>query len=457
MPNKVRRNSVVDLLAKVPVNRGSLLKSIENLLKTIESSESAVMIPTLLRDKCEFDAWELLFVAKILKASILGHSDLVEFYMNHIGHSSAQFSNNEQQQQQQTALSPSLGRQSSPNLSTIMMENGNGTSNGVSNSNSNPNPQTPTTPTTPVANNLPTSPSLSSSTSSVSSVSTTTQTSTNGQTACKSQTSSNSWVTANQHIQSSSSNSISSSLNGSVLNDTASSSGYIGSSLSNQTDSSSLTSREIDFITNESLLAAKPLLMRQAQPPSLLQLTTTNNHINSVAAVAAGFTNNNIEQLTHQLSIMQTNGCLSSNNGSSPNGSPHGALSISTTAANQHSPANSGGNGNHSNGGNVNGGTTTPTPNGHSHPELRSSRSAGCLFRINSGASSPRTPIQTPTTPYPQAETLANGQTNGISGDPSTPVKLLLQIEQLKSSINHVTNLLESVVELYKKSIDNIA
>lgn len=446
MPNKVRRNSVVDLLAKVPVNRGSLLKSIENLLKTIESSESAVMIPTLLRDKCEFDAWELLFVAKILKASILGHSDLVEFYMNHIGHNSAQFSNTEQQQ---TALSPSLGRQSSPNSSTIMTENGNGLTNGVPNSNSNPN-SNPQTPTTPVANNLPTSPSLSSSASSVSSVSTTTQTSTNGQTTFKSQTSSNSWVTANQQLPSSSSNSISSSLNGSVVNDTTSSSGYIGGSQSNQTDSSSLTSREIDSIANESLLAAKPLLMRQAQPPSLLQLTTTNNHINSVAAVAAGFTNNNIEQLTHQLSIMQTNGCLSSNNGTSTNGGPHGALSISTTAANQHS-AGSGANSNHSTNNN---GTTTPTPNnGHSHPELRSSRSAGCLFRINSGASSPRTP----TTPYPQAETLASGLTNGISGDPSTPVKLLLQIEQLKSSISHVTNLLESVVELYKKSIDNIA
>lgn len=92
MPNRaVRKNSVVDLLAKVPVNKGSLLTSLENLLKTIESSESAVMIPTLLRDKCEFDAWELLFVAKILKASILGHVDLVEFYMNHIGLNSSQF------------------------------------------------------------------------------------------------------------------------------------------------------------------------------------------------------------------------------------------------------------------------------------------------------------------------------------------------------------------------------
>lgn len=442
MPNKVRRNSVVDLLAKVPVNRGSLLKSIENLLKTIESSENAVMIPTLLRDKCEFDAWELLFVAKILKASILGHSDLVEFYMNHIGHSLAAFSaqqqanGNSDQQQQQTALSPSMRRQSSPNSSPLMESNNITNSNGAS-SQSQSQSQTPTTPIAVVP--LSTSPSLSS-TSSVSSVSTTTQTSMSNGGPSKSQTTSstnNSWMTANQQ-----SSSISSS-NGSVINDTTS--GFIGSS-SNQTDSSSSTSRETDSsIQVESLLAARPLLMRQAQPPSLLQLTTTNNHINSVAAVAASFTNDNIEQLTHQLSVMQTNGCLSSNNG------PHGALSISTTTANQQSPKSTGNN-------STTNGAATPTLNmHHSHPELRSSRSAGCLFRINSGASSPRTPIQTPTTPYPQAETLANGQLNGLLGDPSTPVKLLLQIEQLKSSISHVTNLLESVVELYKKSIDNIA
>lgn len=85
MPYRERRKSVVDMLAKVPVHRGSLLRSLDDLLKTIEISESTVMIPTLLRDKCQFDAWELLFVAKILKASILGHSDLVEFYMNHMG------------------------------------------------------------------------------------------------------------------------------------------------------------------------------------------------------------------------------------------------------------------------------------------------------------------------------------------------------------------------------------
>ena len=46
---------------------------------------------------------------------------------------------------------------------------------------------------------------------------------------------------------------------------------------------------------------------------------------------------------------------------------------------------------------------------------------------------------------------------NGLVGDPKALIKLLLQVEQLKSSISHVTTLLESVVELYKKSIDNIA
>lgn len=87
MPNRVKRNSVVELMQKMPVigTRGSLLTAIDKLLKTIDISESAIMIPTLLRDKCQFDAWELLIIAKILKASILGHSDLVEFYMNHIG------------------------------------------------------------------------------------------------------------------------------------------------------------------------------------------------------------------------------------------------------------------------------------------------------------------------------------------------------------------------------------
>lgn len=214
--------------------------------------------------------------------------------------------------------------------------------------------------------------------------------------------------------------------------------------------------------------------MRQAQPPSLLQLTTTNNHINSVAAVAAGFTNSNIEQLTNQLTAMQQSNSMSAaaafaaatqtanaglhQNGSIINGggSLDGALSISTSSANQQSqssksPATVYG------AGSTGGGCPT-VAQAHPHSELRSSRSAGCLYRINSsGASSPRTPAQTPTTPYPQAETLANGLANGLAGDPSTPVKLLLQIEQLKASISHVTNLLESVVELYKKSIDNIA
>lgn len=492
MPNRTRRNSVVDQLAKVPVNRGSLLKSIENLLKTIESSESAVMIPTLLRDKCDFDAWELLFVAKILKASILGHSDLVEFYMNHIGHSSNQFAqpgdqNQQQQQQQQQHTSmPSPSTTVRSIVSPVV-----GSENGR-----------PEQTSLPVSNSvpLPVSDKVShmKGTQSGSPASSSAPIS-NGQTVAEGGKQTNGWMnqSANQQLSSGiSSNSFSSTNGTSVMgpqldgialsmsstgisssppssvssaSSSSSSSTSASSSASSSSSSSSASLASISSqqetagsggeFTQESLLTNKPLLMRQAQPPSLLQLTTTNNHINSVAAVAAGFTNNNIEQLSNQLTgaanapSSPQSGPIT--NGSGGGGSLDGALSISTSSANQQSQsckslltAING----------MNAGASVPIQQVHPHPELRSSRSAGCLYRINSsGASSPRTPAQTPTTPYPQAETLANGLANGLAGDPSTPVKLLLQIEQLKSSISHVTSLLESVVELYKKSIDNIA
>lgn len=78
------KDSLVEMLAKIPVTetRGSLLSAIGKLLRVIDISESSIMIPTLLKDKCEFDAYEMLTLAKILKASILGHNDLVEFYMS---------------------------------------------------------------------------------------------------------------------------------------------------------------------------------------------------------------------------------------------------------------------------------------------------------------------------------------------------------------------------------------
>lgn len=561
------------MLSKVHVNRGSLLKSIENLLKTIELSESAVMVPTLLRDKCEFDAWELLFVAKILKASILGHNDLVEFYMTHMSHSAVAAAHQQQQHLQNGSI-PNTPTSGTNSINGFM--NGDISSSPINSPGGNGN-----------LRRLATSPSLSVA-SSLSSVSTsgdgnghctsnsngningrvnlaagqmqqqqqqqpqqhvTVAAGANSSSGSKSHSSAASWVTANQTAPSlsagSAGSSFSNSLNGFQLNESQSSSsstssGGNGVSMlanpqtgcvpdgsnhnheSNKSTPSSVVStntiepqtqpllnqqqlqqqpslpRHQESSDTSALLAARPLLMRQAQPPSLLQLTTTNNHINSVVA---GFTDKNLENLTNQLTSLAftnggTNGSLNSNHMLNNSSSLDSTLSISTTVANQAlSPsstiastvattavAGSANGVNQLNGadsGNISIATTTPTPtnttcvNGvqsysnhhrhnHHHAELKTSRSAGCLFRVNSsGASSPRTPLaQTPTTPYPQAETLANNQSlaNGLlAADPGAPVKLLLQIEQLKSSINHVTKLLESVVELYKKSIDNIA
>lgn len=67
---------------RIQESGGSLLTVIDKLLRVIDISENSIMIPTLLKDKCEFDAYEMLTMAKILKASILGHNDLVEFYMS---------------------------------------------------------------------------------------------------------------------------------------------------------------------------------------------------------------------------------------------------------------------------------------------------------------------------------------------------------------------------------------
>lgn len=407
MPNKSqKRNSVVDMLSKVPVNRGSLLKGIDNLLKTIESSESSVMIPTLLRDKCEFDAWELLFVAKILKASILGHSDLVEFYMNHIGHSL-----NQQNSQNGNSNSPIA----SPSDTAGSLD---GSSNGPNGSISLQN-QTQTT----------NSPSFSPANSVSGSLNGLSQTSNTQQSKSLS---SASWVTANQ-----ASNSLSS-----AGNSFTSSSTVYESELSNVSSGIEAATEtnlsETTQASSQQCSNTKPLMGRLAQPPSLLQLTTTNNHINSVAAVHAGFTNNNIELMSNQLLALQVS---NGNGNTTPNGLD-GALSITTSATNQQHAGSA---------------TTNGTPTSQHPPELRTSRSAGCLFRLNSGASSPRTPAQTPTTPFSQSDNSTNGLANGLQGDVTIPVKLLLQIEQLKLSINHVTNLLESVVELYKNSIDNLA
>lgn len=78
------KDSLVGIMSKIAIRetRGSLLTAIDKLLRVIDVSESSIMIPTLLKDKCEFDAYEMLTMARILKASILGHNDLVEFYMS---------------------------------------------------------------------------------------------------------------------------------------------------------------------------------------------------------------------------------------------------------------------------------------------------------------------------------------------------------------------------------------
>lgn len=105
-------NSLVEMLAKIPVTetKGSLLSAIGKLLRVIDISESSIMIPTLLKDKCEFDANEMLTLAKILKASILGHNDLVEFYLSE---SSSQNSNNTQLAHHQHPLNNNTNSSSS--------------------------------------------------------------------------------------------------------------------------------------------------------------------------------------------------------------------------------------------------------------------------------------------------------------------------------------------------------
>lgn len=505
MPNRFvqRDGSMVELLTRVPVNRGSLLKGIDHLLKTIETSENAVMIPTLLKDKVRVDACELLFVAKILKASILGHSDLVEFYMNHIGQTSSSLQPVAQSAPASTPngelLSPSVRLQSSPMASPLLTH-------AISNHQREQHQQQALAAAASAAASLASAASVasanqtqdqrgaglssshpssassgSSSVSSLGSASTATSaTLANGSNgAGRSSNGSASWISAQQSIAtnesgSSSAGSFSSTISSATEQRPPSASA--GGGGGGQDGPAAPTSRGTvqaapdESAGQEALLVAtnKPPLARQAQPPSLLQLTTTNNHINSVSDMLQGAANQSSPSLEHPSSQLVSTKQQQQQQTSAPsaahlltppssNGTFEG-LSISTTAANT-GPLDS-----------LGSGTSTPqylangvvgcagTPATQRH-ELRSSRSAGCLFRANSGASSPRTPNPTtPTTPYPQAETLAGtGGPNGLVGDPSSLVKLLLQVEQLKSSISHCTALLESVVELYKKSIDNIA
>lgn len=523
MPNRFQRNSIGELVCRVPLNRGSLLKSLENLVKTIETSENAVMIPTLLRDKVRVDAWELLFVAKILKASILGHDDLVEFYMNHIHQNSlsATMGAAAAGLVGEPALSPSLARQqSSPTMSSPKMTSltTNGSNNLQATSTlASPLKDSQDNNTATTTNNHHSSTSLSTSSNHSSQSTASSSTATTGatsiatttgaynQTGQTNKSSSASWVTAQQSSGASltsgspfnspacsSSSSTASSVhtappnvptNGAepvpvpvpVPNPNTAVAATIETNSSTTTTTNNNNNSEQPQIASlatplklapeepmqEGLLAARPLMARLAQPPSLLQLTTTNNHINSVSEMLnSSPLDPSLDLLSQHLISLQQQQMVAQANGFEPPAGSNLSLSIST------------------NGQTINGGLseqTAPsslqhllpssavsTPNQSQPPapptaarhELRSSRSAGCLFRANSGASSPRTPG----TPYPQAETLAgSANQNGLVGEPTSLVKLLLQVEQLKASIVHVNTLLESVVELYKKSIDNIS
>lgn len=409
------------------------------------------MIPTLLRDKCNFDAWELIFVAKILKASILGHTDLVEFYMNHMRSLIHQ-----QQNQKQTGTGESSATQS-PLTPTRAPLTSPMSSPNLLRSPSDPMAMQAATST---ANSPPFSPSSSVCSSK------TTSSGSNGTSQSKSQTSSSVWVSASSCLASSLSSS--STLNSDA--NYANSSGFASSattcdsiaSLSTNKLDGSKNGQEQQQVMQElqsqlSSLSCQPdtspvasskasqnglaspnglACQRQAQPPSLLQLTTTNNHINSIAQVS--LSNTDIDAILAQQSASNSATTFNLGTPLSNSSTPtalDGVLSISTGSA-------------------LNAGASSfsTTPNGAPSGELKTSRSAGCLFRVNSCASSPRTP----NTAHSVGQQLAE-QPSLPSDDPSAPVKLLLQIEQLKASILSVKNQLESVVELYKKSIESIS
>jgi len=80
---------------KTPL-KGSLLQSVYNLLQVIETSESEIMIPTLLQDKCDdMDANQVLLGAKMIKASLMGYRDLIDFYMGRAFSNEPNNNNNE--------------------------------------------------------------------------------------------------------------------------------------------------------------------------------------------------------------------------------------------------------------------------------------------------------------------------------------------------------------------------
>lgn len=557
MPNRARRKSVVDMLAKVPVHRGSLLRSLDDLLKTIELSESTVMIPTLLRDKCQFDAWELLFVAKILKASILGHSDLVEFYMNHMGNQAAiqqhqhelqraNSSSHEQLIRGKTLSNSNLTQSSSPQA------NGNINNNNNNNQASLLTPQSIiSSPTSSVINIIPSridddsitlinhnnNNILVDANISMIQVQRDNNDQQHGQLAAgpadlyqsanssiATNETSLSWVSASTTTIAMNHDPIDGIIEQSTTptptnlkttarpedthNDnvddyptynTSSKPRAPGSchSISERLDESSEehehrnSNNNNNYPTADTKNALSSLLLMPATATATIGAIPQHNSTSSPPSSGP--------KPPDRLNLAPTSPPTKSTNrrdqASSSSTSPNKLQPNSTTSLNpntrqldqlssllDHHQTTTTGFGSPMNNLSI---PITPTLSASLNagnllqssmdtPPIRNCRSTGCLSRVGSGASSPHGGTYTggPATtnglgqttgvaPVAVAGTLA-AALNAIGSEPvadpsSAPVKLLLQIEQLKTSINQVRNLLESVVELYKTSIDNLA
>lgn len=135
------KDSLVEMLSKIPITetRGSLLSAISKLLRIIDISESSIMIPTLLKDKCEFDAHEMLTLAKILKASILGHNDLVEFYLSESSSQLNSFVSSQHQQLSITNKSSSTATSRSTSTTSSQNQYNNNNHNIINNNHTNSN------------------------------------------------------------------------------------------------------------------------------------------------------------------------------------------------------------------------------------------------------------------------------------------------------------------------------
>lgn len=291
------------------------------------------MIPTLLKDKCKFDAYEMLTLAKILKASILGHNDLVEFYLSE---SSSQH-----------------------NLSII-----NAAACGTS-------------PT--LTNPMATPPPM--------------------------------MIASNQSVSVSSKK----------------------SSLSLETHHQIQQQRALHSMQHTNTASVHPLALGK-------QISPYNNHHHhhhhfqkdTTSTTSTGSSNNN------------STGSSSNNNNNNNKSNNNNNNSISRFSSNYNNSA------------------------------LLLQSAATSLKSSSTGQSSPATSASSTSrsTPMPQAESIESGlggaleltsnsssnssSSSSNNGDPDATVRLLLQIEQLKVFIPQVTGLFESIIELYKNSVDTI-